>query len=50
MSFSSSSDLTVDGISKSIFGGAKYMCRDIIQITIPKNSCKEKEKKFINQL
>lgn len=41
MSFSSSG-LTVNGISKSIFGGAKYMCRDIIQIIMPKKSCKDK--------
>ena len=31
--------LTVVGISKSIFGGAKYMCRDIIHVIIPKKSC-----------
>jgi len=40
MSFSSSS-LTVNGLSRSKFGGAKYMCRDIIQIIMPKKSCKE---------
>lgn len=31
--------LTIDGISTSMFGGAKYMCNDIMQTIIPKKSC-----------
>lgn len=30
----------VEGKSMSMVGGAKYICKDIIQIMIPKNSCK----------
>jgi len=38
-----------DGISTSMFGGAKYMCSDIIQTMIPKNSC-SKIRKVINMI
>jgi hypothetical protein len=43
----------VDGKSNSNFGGAKYMCNDIIQIIIPKKSCSKvtkKKKKIINHV
>lgn len=32
---------TVEGKSTSVLGGAKYMCSDIIQIIIPKKSCRK---------
>ena len=38
---------TGNGKSTSVFGGAKYMCSDIIQIIIPKNSCKNTRKENI---
>lgn len=31
------------GKSTSMVGGAKYICSDMMQITIPKKSCKRKE-------
>lgn len=36
--------LTGNGKSISMFGGAKYMCSDIIQIIIPKKSCNDRRK------
>lgn len=32
-----------EGKSTSMLGGAKYMCSDIIQIIMPKKSCKKME-------
>jgi hypothetical protein len=36
--------LTCVGKSKSMFGGAKYMCSDIIQMIIPEKSCSMTQK------
>ena len=38
----SCSGFAVTGKSTSTFGGAKYMCTDIMHIIIPKKSCNNK--------